>query len=320
MKNTLVGAIAAFSPALPLAVAYSGGPDSTALLMACAEKWPAQVLAIHIHHGVQLAADSFERHCRTFCAELGVPLIVKRVDGRHTSGQSPEDAARHARYNAFETLALDQVSPGTIKSVALAQHADDQVETLLLALSRGAGLPGLSAMPAQWLRAGLSYHRPLLQVPSGEIRAWLARRGGQFIEDPSNANEQFTRNRIRARLLPALEAGFPQFRSTFARSALHAAQAQAVLLEVAQQDLEFIGSPPLIARIQGLSRPRQANVLRHWLKALHQVVPSAAQLSELLDQIDACRTRGHRIHLKVATGFAERRGASLHWYNPYVFQ
>ena len=316
MKPAFAGAIAAFSPELPLAVAYSGGPDSTALLLACAEKWPGQVTAIHIHHGLQIAADTFEQHCQTFCAGLAVPLIVKRVDGRHASGQSPEEAARLARYDALEALTLDAAAQGTVKSMAIAHHADDQIETLLLALSRGAGLPGLSAMPAQWVRGGLSYHRPLLQVPSGEIRAWLARRGVPCIEDPSNTNERFTRNRIRARLLPALEAGFPQFRSTFARSAAHAAQAQAVLLEVAQQDLEFIGSPPLIDRIQSLSRPRQANVLRHWLKAAHQVVPSAAQLTELLDQIAACRTRGNRIRIKVGTGLAERRGAHLHWYNP----
>jgi len=316
VKPAFAGAIAAFSPELPLAVAYSGGPDSTALLLACAEKWPGQVTAIHIHHGLQIAADTFEQHCQTFCAGLAVPLIVKRVDGRHASGQSPEEAARLARYDALEALTLDAAAQGAVKSMAIAHHADDQIETLLLALSRGAGLPGLSAMPAQWVRGGLSYHRPLLQVPSGEIRAWLARRGVPCIEDPSNTNERFTRNRIRARLLPALEAGFPQFRSTFARSAAHAAQAQAVLLEVAQQDLEFIGSPPLIDRIQSLSRPRQANVLRHWLKAAHQVVPSAAQLTELLDQIAACRTRGNRIRIKVGTGLAERRGAHLHWYNP----
>jgi len=288
--------------------------------MACAEKWPAQVLAIHIHHGVQLAADSFEQHCETFCADLGVPLIVKRVDGRHASGQSPEDAARRARYNAFETLALDEVALGTINSIAIAHHADDQVETLLLALSRGAGLPGLSAMPANWVRAGLNYHRPLLQVPSSDIRAWLDSRGATYIEDPSNTNEQFTRNLIRARLVPVLQECFPQFRMTFARSAVHAAQAQAVLFEIALQDLEVIGTPPVIARIQNLSRPRQANVLRHWLKAVHKVVPSTAQLTELLDQIAACRTRGQGIRIKVGPGFAERRGPVLHWYNPQVFQ
>lgn len=316
MTTPLVKAIAAFTPALPLAVAFSGGADSTALLLACAEKWPGQVHAVHIHHGIQAAADDFEQHCRAFCKQLNVPLVVKKVDGRHAPGQSPEDAARRARYKAFEAVAIDDYAQVAIKNIAIAQHADDQVETLLLALSRGSGLPGLSAMPASWVREGITYHRPLLAVRASDIRAWLAARGVAFIEDPTNVDEQFTRNRIRARLLPALEATFPQFRDTFARSAAHAAQAQAVLLDVAVQDLALMGTPPLIVKLQNLSRPRQANVLRHWLNITHHAVPSAAQLAELLDQIAACTTRGHQIRIKVGTGFCERRGAALHWYNP----
>ncbi len=310
--------MAGFEPALPLAVAFSGGADSTALLLACAEKWPDQVRAFHIHHGVQAAAADFEQHCRALCVQLNVSLTVRRVDARHAAGQSPEDAARRARYRALAALALEEYGPIGIKTIAIAQHADDQVETLLLALSRGAGLPGLSAMPTNWLRAGISYHRPLLRVRGSDIRSWLAGRGVACVEDPTNIDEQFTRNRIRARLLPALDATFPQFRDTFARSAAHAAEAQEVLWEVAAHDLALIGAPPLIAAIQRLSRPRQANVLRHWLDATFRTTPSAAQLAELLDQIAACTTRAHQIRIKVGTGFVERQGAVLHWYNPPV--
>jgi tRNA(Ile)-lysidine synthase len=322
-------AIAAFSPALPLVVAYSGGADSTALLLACVEKWPGQVRAVHVHHGLQAAADDFQRHCESFCAQLSVPLTVQRVDARHAPGQSPEDAARNARYEAFRSLALVDYgvsAPENVAknashltrtlSMALAQHADDQAETLLLALSRGAGLAGLSAMPAAWTRDGISYHRPLLGVSAAEIRAWLAGRGVAFVEDPTNVDERFTRNRIRARLLPALDAVFPHFRDTFARSARHAAQAQALLQELAEQDLAAVGQPPAIQALQHLSRARQANVLRHWLKQAHQVVPSAAQLGELLDQVAACTTRGHHIHVKAGPGYAERQGDTLTWYNP----
>ncbi|MES2879367.1 MAG: tRNA lysidine(34) synthetase TilS [Pseudomonadota bacterium] len=318
MTATLTEAIAAFTPALPLAVAFSGGADSTALLLACAEKWPGQVHAIHIHHGLQAAADDFERHCQAFCAQYHVQLTVKRVDGRHIPGQSPEDAARRARYKAFEAVARVEYAQTAIKNIAIAQHADDQVETLLLALSRGSGLPGLSAMPASWVREGIAYHRPLLAVRASDIRTWLLSRGVAFIEDPTNVNEQFTRNRIRARLLPALESTFPQFRDTFARSAANAAQAQEVLLDVAMQDLALIGSPPVIKQIQRLSRPRQANVLRHWFNTTYGTVPSAAQLAELLDQVAACTTRGHQIRIKVGAGFCERQGPALHWYNPAV--
>lgn len=318
MTATLAAAMAAFSPALPLAVAYSGGADSTALLLACSEKWPGQVIAIHVHHGLQAAADQFEMHCREFCNQLDVPLLVKKIDARHSVGQSPEEAARHGRYKALETVILHENAALAIKSIAIAQHADDQVETILLALSRGGGLPGLSAMPAAWTRAGLSYHRPFLKVRSSDIRLWLSGRGVTFVEDPTNADENFTRNRIRAKLMPALELAMPQFRDTFARSAAHAFQAQAVLDEVAQRDLSLIGTPPLIANIQCLSRPRQANVLRYWLRTVYRVVSSAAQMQELLDQIEVCTTRGHQIRIKVGAGFIERRGKILHWYNPTV--
>lgn len=318
MTATLAQAIAAFEPALPLAVAFSGGADSSALLLACAEKWPGQVHAVHIHHGIQAAAADFEQHCRVFCTQFDVPLTVRRVDARHAAGQSPEDAARRARYRTLAALALEEYGPLGIKAIAIAQHADDQVETLLLALSRGAGLPGLSAMPASWVRAGISYHRPLLRVRGSDIRVWLTGRGVACIEDPTNVDQQFTRNRIRLRLLPALDATFPQFRDTFARSAAHAAQAQTLLLEIAAHDLALIGNAPVITELQRLSRPRQANVLRHWLNASYGAVPSAAQLTELLEQIAACRTRAHQIHIKLGSGFAERRGAVLHWYNSLV--
>ena len=250
--------MAAFEPVLPLAVAFSGGADSTALLLACVRKWPGQVTALHVHHGLQAAGDAFERHCQQVCATLAVPLVLKRVDARHAPGQSPEAAARHARYKAFEVMVLTNQALVAIKTIAIAQHADDQIETLLLALSRGAGLPGISGMAAQWQRGGLLYRRPLLGVSSANIRAWLAGQGAGFIEDPSNVDERFTRNRIRARVLPALQACFPQFRDTFARSSSHAAQAQSLLNEVAAEDLVKLGVPPVIRALQVLSQPRLA--------------------------------------------------------------
>lgn len=311
-------AIADFSPALPMAVGLSGGADSTALLLACARKWPGQVQAIHVHHGLQAAADGFEEHCAALCQSLNVPLWVKRLDARHTPGQSPEDAARQARYKAFEAVAIASKAQAAIKSIAIAQHADDQVETLLLALSRGAGIAGLAAMPARWERAGVVWHRPLLQVAGADIRSWLRLQGQPWVEDPTNTDQRYTRNRIRAQLLPALEAAFPAFRETFARSASNAAQAAELLDELAQQDLLRVGAPPHITVLQGLSRARQANVLRHWLRVAYATTPSAAQLGELLNQLAACTTRGHRIHIKVGRGFVVRSGPQLGWYNPEV--
>jgi len=317
MGHTLFEAIQAFVPTtLPLTVAFSGGADSTALLLACTERWPGQVQAVHIHHGLQAAADDFAHHCEAFCAERQVPLQVVRVSAQPGPGESPEDAARKARYKAFLALALIPSPQAAIKTIVLAQHADDQVETLLLALSRGAGLPGLASMPAAWVRDGIHYHRPLLHVRADHIRDWLAQRGVAYVNDPTNSDQRFTRNRIRAQLLPVLETAFPQFRDTFTRSAAHAAQAQTVLAEVAVQDLAAVGNPPAIATLQTLSLARQANVLRHWLTGSHRTTPSTAQLHELQHQITACTHRGKKIHIKVGAGFAERRGLLLHWYNP----
>ena len=306
------------------------------MLLACAKKWPGQISAIHIHHGLQAAADDFAAHCEAFCKRINVPLTVKKVDAKHELGESPEAAARNARYSAFSSLnmptagvfvassAMKNIADNSIHitNIALAQHADDQVETLLLALSRGSGLPGLAAMPAAWQRDGVQYYRPLLQVSAAEIRRWLAAQtdfgegGAPFVEDPTNTDESFTRNRIRAKLLPALDAAFPQFRDTFARSTSHAAQAQLLLNEVAVEDLLKTEIPPNIKQLQQLSDARMGNALRFWLKSTHQTTPSTAQLSQLVDQIKVCTTRGHQIHLKVGRGFIERKEACVHWYNP----
>jgi tRNA(Ile)-lysidine synthase len=255
---------------------------------------------------------------------LNVPLIVQSVDANPASGQSPEDAARQARYKAFSAATHSQSAP-SIASIAIAQHADDQIETLLLALSRGAGLAGLSAMPARWERDGISYHRPFLPVAGADIRGWLDQQNlpitPRFIEDPTNADARFTRNRIRAQLMPVLRAVFPQCLDTFTRSSRHAAEAEGLLQELARDDWQRVGSAAdcNLQALQSLSRARQANVLRFWLKTQYATIPSTVQLQELQRQLQACTTRGHRIHLKVGSGFVQRRGKVLTWYNQPVF-
>lgn len=294
---------------MPCAVAFSGGADSTALLAAAAQRWPGQVHAIHVHHGLQSAADDFERGCRATCGAWGVPLHVAAVDARHPPGASPEDAARQARYQALAQAARAHA----LAAVLLAQHADDQVETMVLALSRGAGLPGLAAMPARFERHGVAFYRPLLQVRGDGLREWLRAQAIPFAEDPMNADPAYTRSRIRHEVLPALQRAFPQFRETFSRSARHAAQAQQLLAEVAAADLAVLGAPPAVVALRGLSRARQANALRHWLRTAHEAAPSTAQLDELLDQVAACATRGHAIRIKVAAGRVELCDGALRY-------
>jgi tRNA(Ile)-lysidine synthase len=295
------------SPAFRLGVAFSGGADSTALLHALAFCIPGRLVAIHVHHGLQPLADAFVSHCEEQCASLNVPLHVAYVNGKAARGESPEEAARKARYAALSQAAREL----SISDIALAQHADDQVETLLLALTRGAGLPGLAAMPERFERHGVMFHRPLLSVASQAIRRWLLLQKISFVQDPSNADEALTRNRIRKQILPVLEKSFPGFRSQFARSARHAAQGKRLLETLAASDLAQAGSPPKIKLLQQLSLDRQANALRYWLKEAHSISPSDAQLQELIKQVHACSTRGHRIRLKIGTGQVRREDEVL---------
>ncbi len=294
-------------PEGPIAVACSGGADSTALLLAAQARWPGRVVALHVHHGLQAAADDFEAHVRALCNRHGIALRVARVDARAAPGQSPEDAARTARYAALASLAHDAGAAW----VLLAQHLDDQAETVLLALSRGAGLPGLAAMPEAFERSGVHFGRPWLALASQALRGFLRDAGEAFIEDPSNAELRFTRNRIRRVLTPAWGETFEGHREALSRTAAHAAQAQRLLDELAALDLAQTGEPPSIAALQSLSRDRQANALRRWLRVAHGAAASTSQLHELLDQVDACRTRGHAIRLRVADGFVVRAGERL---------
>jgi len=306
--NALVARLKALG-ADRLGIAYSGGADSTALLLAAAQSWPGHVTALHINHGMQVAAADFERHCQNFCNEHGIPLQVANLQVRPAHGESPEDAARKARYAAVQMLCTHSA----IQNVALAHHADDQAETLLLALSRGAGLPGLAGMAERFERGSVVFHRPVLAQSGAALRNWLAQQGSPFVTDPSNANETLTRNKIRHQLVPSLERTFPAFRQTLARSARHAAQAQVLLVQLAADDARLIGLPPRVKALQVLIPARQANLLRYWLQHDHHCAPSEAQLGELLKQIAACTTRGHCIYLKIASGSVRRIGLALQY-------
>lgn len=294
-------------PDLKLGVAYSGGADSTALLLSAHRLWCDRVCALHVHHGLQDAADDFLYHCQKRCDGLGVEFIVRQVNARHARGESPEDAARNSRYRALTDMAKGQ----GVGLVLLGQHADDQMETFILALSRGAGLPGLACMPEFFEKDGVKFARPMLGVGALELRSWLCQQKIDWIEDPTNQDRCFTRNRIRLDVLPALSEAFPAYHQTFARSIRHIVQAQGLLEELAEQDIALVGNPPIIKRLQQLSQARQTNILRYWLAEFHNTIPSAAQLNELLRQIGCCCTNGHRIELKVGHGKVVRLAQRL---------
>jgi tRNA(Ile)-lysidine synthase len=201
--------------------------------------------------------------------------------------------------------------------VLLAQHADDQAESVLLAWSRGAGLSGLAAMPSQISRQGVRFVRPWLDASAAELRATLRALGTPWIEDPSNQSSAYTRNRIRHQVLPVLESSLPGSRTTLVRTARHASQAMQLLAELADIDALAVGLPPRIADLRLLPEHRQANLLRHWLASLGTQA-QASQMAELLRQLRACQTRGHRIELRVGAGQVRRQGEHLAWLQSRV--
>ncbi len=258
-------------------VAFSGGLDSTVLLHLLASLPNIPPLrAVHVHHGLQAAADAWPSHCQTVCDSLGVPLQVRRVQVQ--PGASLERAARDARYQAFSAVL------GAGEVMLTGQHRDDQAETLLFRLLRGAGVRGLAAMPVHRpLAAGLLV-RPLLDTSRVELEAYAREHQLQWIEDPSNADPRFSRNYLRHRVLPLLTERWPQALSNLARSADHLSEAQGLLDELALLDLKAADQPspfpwlPLpslaLAPLRELSDARQRNALRHWLNPLTRLPDS----------------------------------------------
>ena len=272
-------------------VALSGGADSVALLHALCQLRealaPAQVAAVHVHHGLHAEADAWESHCRRLCADLGVALVVVRVDGGAARGESPEAAARRARYQALASL----VSDG--EAICTAHHQRDQAETLLLQLVRGAGPAGLAGMPALaplgegWLA------RPLLDIGAQALRDYLARHHLPWLEDPGNADLRFDRNFVRHEILPHLERRWPGVQGTLARAACHQADSAVIARALAGIDLGAArGSSPgtlSAPALAALPAARARNLLRGWLAERGLPPAAATHLKGILDQLVTAR-------------------------------
>jgi tRNA(Ile)-lysidine synthase len=297
-------------------VAFSGGLDSTVLLhllthLAKTESLPT-LKAIHIHHGLQAAADAWPQHCQSVCDALGVPLQVVRVQVQR--GASLERAARDARYGAFvDATQVDDV-------LLTAQHQDDQAETLLFRLLRGAGVRGLSGMPSRRPLGRGFLVRPLLAVSRAELEAYATEHHLNWIEDPSNQDRQFSRNYLRHQVFPVLTERWPQAMATMARSASHLSEAQALLDELADIDLAeantvsdfaWLGVPSLdLASLAKLSAARQRNALSHWLTALTRL-PDSDHWSGWDNVRDAAGDA--RPIWRLADGELHRAGGRIWW-------
>ena len=268
-------------------LAYSGGLDSTVLLHLLANAGDAlqvEVKAVHINHGLQTEAKDWEQHCQHFCDSLNVPLISLTVKVDKKSGEGIEAAARNKRYAAFGSV----MNKGDV--LCLAHHQDDQAETLLLQLLRGAGVAGMSAMPeAKSFADGLML-RPLLPFSRADLENYARQHNLKWIEDPSNEQISFDRNYLRHEVMPIIQQRWVAASKTLARGASHMAEANDLLAEVAEHDWLAISEADdrcmSITGLQTLSISRQRNVMRFWLNKINKApVPDTQRLAQIFNEV-----------------------------------
>jgi len=295
-------------PDASLKIAYSGGLDSHSLLHALVllrATAPLRLEAVHVDHGLQPASQEWSRHCQQVCAALGVSCRVERLEVRSVRGRGLEAAARQARYDAL----IRYVRAGDV--LVTAHQQDDQAETVLLQLLRGTGVRGLAGMPALAPFGDGYLARPLLGFSRAALHTYALDQGVIWVEDNSNQDTRYRRNRLRQQVIPLLETYWPHARTLLARNASHAAQTAELLDEVAQQDLAHClavergptpgdgtcarrlhARPLSVAALCALSRPRRHNLLRYWIRMRGFQAPSAQHL----DEIDVHITRLPRTH------------------------
>jgi tRNA(Ile)-lysidine synthase len=273
-------------PDARLCIAVSGGVDSLALLHAtqalAAAEPRIKLCGLHVDHGLQHQSGEWAESCRGQCAALGVPLKVLELHLQIAKGESIEAEARRARYAAMAA----ELEAG--ENLLTAHHADDQLETVLLQLFRGAGVAGLAAMPAAAPLGAGRHIRPLLAVQRHELEAYAAAAGLAWIEDPMNREWRFDRGYLRHEVLPVVRARWTSVADTVGRSARHFAAAQALLEALAEGDGAALvdGEGRLeIAGLAALARDRQVNVLRWWISRQGLGMPSTARLESILRDV-----------------------------------
>ena len=275
-----------------IAIAYSGGLDSSVLLHfahAYAKANDIALFAFHVHHGLSSNADDWLAHCERECARLGIVFDVRRVTLANKDKSGTEEAARVSRYSALGDLCRTHQVP----LLLTAHHQDDQAETVLLQLLRGSGVAGLSGMdtvntaPDLLGDETLMMGRPLLEVSRAALANFAVEKEIAYIEDESNADPRYARNALRHHLMPVLARDFPGFQQRFARTAQHAQSAQRLLIELAAQDLVACldGDCIDINQLKRLNPDRIDNLLRYWFGSRGVRMPSTAWLSEMRTQL-----------------------------------
>jgi tRNA(Ile)-lysidine synthase len=291
--NSLPDSVAAWltqhvAPDSRIAVGLSGGMDSVVLfdvLAQLAANHRIRLSAVHINHRISPHADAWAGACAQLCSERRIPLEIRTVNLANIAEVGLEAAARKARYAAFAELAVD--------FIALAHHRDDQAETLLLQLLRGAGPKGLAAMPTlRQPASGPALLRPLLDHDRSEIQTWASARQLHWIDDESNTDTRHARNFLRHDVLPLIATRYPAWRSTLARSAQNMAEATELLDTLAASDAADAMLPRRLdcARLAALTPPRARNLLRYFLSRHGVPGASRERLAAMLDQLIAARS------------------------------
>ena len=313
-----------------MAVAISGGADSAMLavmLDQIARERGAALVLLHVHHGLVAAADDWALQVQALGRQLGRPVEVLAVQIGALAGRGMEAAARAARYAAL----LEAARTHLISAIWLAHHRDDQAETVLLRLLRGAGVAGLAAMQPSSVRNGVILVRPWLQVKRSQIlaaaAAYTEATGWTPVSDPTNVDPRYSRAAVRTALTPALDARWPGWQDTLVRHARQAGEAQSILDDVAATDLTGLmaavpTATPISCQASATLRPaaplegprfslaawrllspaRQRNVLRHWLGVLGAQMPTAAKLADLQRQLTQLHSLGHDRALTINHG------------------
>jgi tRNA(Ile)-lysidine synthase len=279
-----------------MAIAYSGGLDSSVLLHLCAnfaKKYATYLIVFHIHHGISANADKWAEHCQQECKKLGLPFEAAYVQLERTSAEGVEATARKKRYAALGELCRRH----QIDMVLTAHHQDDQAETMLLQLLRGTGVPGLCGMQQCHVAEGLLgsptllLARPLLECTRVELENYAAEHQISHIDDESNIDVFFKRNALRHQIMPILAQHFPGYQTRFSRTAHHAQSALYLLEQLAEQDYLSCVSSSItqsdlnVTQLEKLPDARIDNVLRYWLATHHVKMPATARLAEMRKQL-----------------------------------
>lgn len=265
-------------------IAYSGGADSHVLLHAIAQirnTLKTEIVVLHVDHQLQAQSALWAQHCMDTCMTLDIACQVLRVEVAMDSGEGLEAAARKARYQALATA----MQPGD--GLLTAHHQDDQAETLMIQLLRGAGPKGLAAMaPHREFSCG-HIIRPLLDYSRGELEVYAEGVGIQWVDDPSNSDESFDRNYLRHQIMPALQQRWPSMAKTLARAARHQAEADQLLSDLAELDMaaHLRDGALSMDALQGLSSVRQKNLLRQWIASQHYPLPAESRLQSILSDL-----------------------------------